>query len=210
VSSRLIPFVGWALLASACTRPSREASAQFASERLVSAPSHIASLSSDRGAPGLSGEIRFGGPLGRSALYLKFPSEWRTRGVPQQAFLTLAARDSSASTDAPVGLEAWRISADWEAPALKYWSDKPSLAPPYASTTITPSPIEDLRIDVTELLRFAARNPERDFGIALIASGSAGPGRRFSTGLAGGHAPQLELYFSSPVAVTSDAPRKPR
>ncbi|HEY0464131.1 MAG TPA: DNRLRE domain-containing protein, partial [Polyangiaceae bacterium] len=152
-------------------------------------------VSSDRAAAGLASEIRFGGPLGRSALYLKFPSDWRTRGIPRQAFLVLSARAGSASSDLPVTLEAWRISADWQPGTLRRWSDKPSLAPPYARTRISASPAQDLRIDVTELVRFAAHNPERDFGIALIASGSEGPAASFSSGLAGGRAPRLELYL---------------
>jgi hypothetical protein len=188
-------FVALALGASSCARSSRQSAAQLARERLVSAPSCIATLTADRAPPGLSGEVRFGGPRGRSALYLKFPNEWRARGIPQQAFLTLSARAGSASADAPVTLEAWRISADWQAQTLLRWSDKPSLAPPYARTKITTSPAHDLRIDVTELVRFAAQNPERDFGIAVIASGSEGPGASFNTGLAGGSSPQLELYL---------------
>ena len=184
-----------ALHASACARPNRESAAQLARERVVSTPSSIAFVSANRSRPGLGSEIRFGGPLGRSALYLKFPSEWRARGVPQHAFLTLAAREGSASGGPPITLEAWRINADWQPAALLHWSDKPSLAPPYARARITPSSVQDLRIDVTELVRFAAQNPERDFGIAVVASGNEGPGACFSTGLAGGAAPRLELYL---------------
>ncbi len=184
-----------ALCSGACARASRESSAQLARERLVSSPSSIATLSSERAVAGLSGEIRFGGPLGRSALYLKFPSEWRSRGLPQQAFLTLSARESNPSPDAPMTLEAWRISADWQPRTLQHWSDKPSLAPPYARIELGASPSQELRIDVSELVRFAAQNPERDFGIAVIASGSEGLGASFDSGLAGGQAPRLELYF---------------
>jgi hypothetical protein len=189
-----VTLVAIALGSSACTRPGRESAAQVARERLVSGPSSIAYVSPDSDAPGSSGEICFGGPRGRSALYLKFPSEWRTHGIPAKALLRLSAHESSASSDVPVTLEAWRISADWQ-PRTLSWSDKPSLAPPYVRTRITSSPAQDLRIDISELVRFAAQNPECDFGIAVIASGSEGPGATFSTGLAGGRAPRLELYF---------------
>ncbi len=194
-SWRALAIVAAGLGASACARPSREPTAQLARERLVRSPSSIACVSTDRSASGLSSEIRFGGPLGRSALYLKFASEWRAHGIPKQAFLTLSAREGSAGAGAPVTIEAWRISADWQPRLLQHWSDKPSLAPPYARARITPSSARDLRIDVSELVRFAAENPERDFGIALIASGSDGPGATFSSGLAGGRAPRLELYL---------------
>lgn len=185
--------VAWA--SCACARPKRDSGAALARERLVSWPSSIAYVSSDRALAGLPGEIRFGGPLGRSALYLKFPSEWRTRGAPQRAFVTLSAREGSASPDLPVTLEAWRISVDWQPRTLRRWSDKPSLAPPFARVRGSASSVQDLRIDVTELVRFAAQNPERDFGIAIIASGSEGPGETFSSGLDGGRAPRLELYL---------------
>jgi len=195
MNTRSVIAIGLSLASSACARADRGARAELARERLVSAPSSIAFVSSDRVANGLSGEIRFGGPLGRSALYLKFPNDWRARGIPRQAFLTLSAREGSAINDAPLTLEAWRVSADWQPEALRHWSDKPSLAPPYARTRFSASPAQDLRIDVSELLRFAAQNPEREFGIAVIASSSEGPAATFSTGLAGGRAPRLELYL---------------
>ena len=193
-SWRPVTLVAIALGSSACARPGRESAAQVARVRLVSAPSSIAYVSPASDAPGLSGEICFGGPLGRSALYLKFANEWRKQGVPSEAFLTLFAHEGSASSDAPVTLEAWRISADWQPRTLR-WSEKPSLAPPYARTRIKSSPAQDLRLDISELVRFAAQNPERDFGIAIIASGSEGPGVTFSSGLAAGRAPRLELYL---------------
>jgi hypothetical protein len=185
---------------SNCTRSTANTSAALAPtskhvERLVSSPSSIAFVSSARAQSGLDDEIRFGGPQGRSALFLKFPREWRARGIPQQAFLTLTAREGSAVSNSPLTLEAWRVSADWHARHLRRWSEKPSLAPPYARTSSTSSPARELRIDVTELVRFAAENPERDFGRAIIASGSDGPGASFDSGFAGGRAPRLEIYL---------------
>jgi hypothetical protein len=192
---RSIALLALALGSSGCARPNREPGAALARARLVSLPSSIAQVSSAQRSDGLGGEIRFGGPLGRSALYLKFRGEWRTHGVPVQAFLTLSPRAASASSDIPLTLEAWRISADWQPAALQCWSDKPSLAPPYARVKVTASPSRELRIDVSELVRFAAQNPERDFGIAVIGSGSEGPGQSFSSGLSGGQAPRLEVYL---------------
>jgi hypothetical protein len=195
VSSRRALLLLFALASSACARRRGESAAPNTFERQVSSPSQIAALSSAHAAFGLNGEIRFGGALGRSALYLKFPSEWRARGIPLKAFLTLAPREGSASNGGPVTLEAWRIAADWQPQALQRWSDKPILGPPYARARLDATPTQDLRLDITELVRFAAQNPERDFGIAVIASGSNGPGQSFSTGLAGGQAPRLELYL---------------
>jgi len=187
-------IVALTIASSACSRATRSSAARVAPLRMVCAPSGMAYVSTAGDASGLKGDLRFGGPLGRSAVYLKFSAEWRARGIPEQAFLTLFARESSASTDAPVTLEVWRINADWQPRTLRHWSAKPSLAPPYARTRVTASPAQDVRIDVTELVRFAAQNPERDFGIGVISSGGEGPGVSFSSGLAGGLAPRLELY----------------
>lgn len=197
---RVVTLFTLALLSSSCAHPKFELSKKPVRQRIVSSPSSIAFLSSDRERSGLSGEIRFGGPLGRSALYLKFPNEWRSsvrtaEGNPRQAFLTLSPREGSAVSDSPLTLEAWRVSADWQPNQLQRWSAKPSLAPPYARAIVTSSPARELRIDVTELVRFAAENPERDFGIAVIASGSDGPGATFSSGFADGIAPHLEVYL---------------
>ncbi len=192
---RNIALLVLALGVSHCARAQRAPNAARARERWVSGPSSIAQVSSAHRADGMNDEIRFGGPLGRSALYLKFPSEWRTHGSVVQAFLVLSPREASPSSDIPLPLEAWRISANWQPQTLQRWSDKPSLAPPYARMTATASPSRELRIDVTDLLRFAAQNPERDFGIAVVGSGSEGPAQSFSSGLGGGKAPRLELYL---------------
>jgi len=191
----LIALAAVAFVSSSCSHSSHGEDAAFLRERLVSNPSRIAFLASDRARAGLGGEIRFGGPLGRSALYLKFPTAWRTRGIPRRAFLTLSPREGATNGDETLTVEAWRIAADWQAARLQHWRDKPSLAPPYARRKLSPGPARELRIDVTELVRFAAENPERDFGMAVIASGSDGPGATFSTGFAGGLAPRLELYL---------------
>ncbi|HEX2673980.1 MAG TPA: DNRLRE domain-containing protein [Polyangiaceae bacterium] len=194
-SRRSLTLLALALVSGGCAHPKPAPSQQLGGQRVVSSPSGIAFVSSDRDVSGLSGEIRFGGPQGRSALYLKFPTDWRSLGTPRQAFLSLSPREGSAVSDSPLTLEAWRVSADWQPHQLRRWSEKPSLAPPYARTTVTSSPARELRLDVTELIRFAAENPERDYGIAVIASGSDGPGATFSSGFAGGSSPRLELYL---------------
>ena len=193
--SRECLILALALAASSCARRTPDHASRLAATRIVNSPSSIAYVSTDREVSSSSGEFRFGGPLGRSALYLKFPREWQAHGIPVQAFLTLFAREGSASTNTPVTLEVWRVSAEWQPRTLQHWSAKPGLAPPYARARVTASPAQELRIDITNLMRFAAQNPERDFGIGVIASGSEGPGLSFSSGLAGGLAPRLELYL---------------
>ena len=185
-----------ALLLCACSTPHYEAANHPQSTRLVVPPSAIAALSSDDETLGLPGEVCFGSVFGRSALYLRFPNDWRGQGVPVQAAIALAAREGAAIDGGSVTLEAWRVSATWQADALRAWSDQPALAPPHAELTFTPAAVRDVRIDVTELLRFAAKNPERDFGIALLSDGGSGHGASFATGMSGGMAPRLELLFA--------------
>ncbi|HEY4103459.1 MAG TPA: hypothetical protein VGM44_06190 [Polyangiaceae bacterium] len=165
-----------------------------ASERWVATPTSLAVLSQSGELDGVPGALTFGGASGRSALYLQFPNEWRQRGAPLAAFLALEPREDAANDAESVRVEAWRVRAPWRASALHTWSDKPELAPPYARSVASSSPPKQLRIDVTELLRFAAKNPELDHGVALIASGGAGAGVTFATGMDGGAAPRLEVY----------------
>ena len=187
----------WVLFASAfwlsaCAKPSTLKSPSGA--RRVTTPNGMASLCSDHETTGLPAEIRFGGSFGRSALYLKFPPESRAHASTLRAFVALSPRAGAPRNDSSVTIEAWRISSEWQPSELHSWSDKPNLAPPYASTAIGSAPAGDFRIEVTELARFAAQHPERDFGIALLASGGSGHGVSFATGIAGGAAPRLEIY----------------
>jgi hypothetical protein len=161
----------------------------------VNTPSSIAALSSSGATLGLAADVCFGGPLGRSALYLKFASDWREQGTLWQAFIALSPLEGAAVDAEPITVEAWRVNSAWQPDALHVWSDKPALAPPHVSASVSTSPARELRIDVTELVRFAAQNPDRDFGIALIASGGSGHGSSFATGISGGRAPRLEIQF---------------
>ena len=184
-----------ALCLSACTTPSYEAANHPRSTRLVVTPTAIATLSADHQTRGLPAEISFGSAFGRSALYLQFAGDWRRLGTPQQATLALSASEGAPIDDAPVTLEAWRVNGAWQPDELQHWSDQPALAPPHATLTFHATSAQDARIDVSELLRFAAQNPERDFGIALLAGGGSGHGASFATGMSGGNTPRLELQF---------------
>jgi hypothetical protein len=183
------------LLAGACGARASYDPIPETSERVVETPSALAVLAQGTAFSGLPAEITFGDPRGRSALFLQFPAEWRTHGAPHQAYLALEPLAGEATEAEPVRVEAWRVRSGWLAKDLQRWSDKPELAPPYASATTSSSPARSLRIDVTALLRFAADNPELDQGIALIGWSGRGHGASFTTGIAGGGAPRLEVYL---------------
>ena len=182
-----------ALSLSACAPSAREPALATAT-RFVATPSRIAALSQDNAEPGLPAQISFDGARGRSALYLKFTADFRVHGAPLQAFIALSPLDDAPLDGAPVEIEAWRISSAWQPEQLVTWSDKPPLAPPYARAELSSASRGAQRIDVTELVRFAARNPGLDFGIALLGRGGSGHGATFATGSHGGVAPRLEVY----------------
>jgi hypothetical protein len=184
-----------ALVSSGCGPRRVDAALPPNSLRWALSPSAIASLSSDHDTLGVPAEIRLGDPLGRSALYLKFPNDWRQQGRILQAFLTLTPSDGAVSDDSPISVEAWRIKSDWQPAQLHAWSDKPELGPPYARCDVPSTPPRALRIDVSELVRFAASDPQRDFGLALLSRGGQGRGMAFASGMSGGHAPELDVYL---------------
>jgi hypothetical protein len=181
-------------LAEACSNRAGPTAIPDASERLVATPSGLAVLCESRSQVGVPGDITFGDPSGRSALYLQFPPEWRARGAPRKGFLVLEPRSGQMPDPEPVRVEVWRVRSRWQPNALHAWSDKPELAPPYATAVISSSPARTLRVDITDLLRFAANNPDLDEGLALIARSGTGHGASFSTGMSGGVAPRLEVY----------------
>jgi hypothetical protein len=180
---------------SACGAPSGAFDAiPDASQRLVATPSSVAVLSQAHTTTGLPSEVTFGDASGRSALYLEFSPEWRAHGAPLKGFVALEPRLGEARDAEPVTVEVWRVRSAWQPRSLHTWSDKPELGPPFARAVISSSPAHGLRIDITELLRFAADNPAIDHGIALIARGGSGHGASFATGIGGGSAPRLEVY----------------
>ncbi len=188
-------FVFFAVVSSGCGPRRITAALPPSRLRWVLSPSAIASLSSDHDTLGVPAEIRLGDPLGRSALYLKFPNDWSQHGLIRQAFLTLTPSDGAVSDDSPISVEAWRVKSDWQPEQLHAWSDKPELGPPYARCDIPSTPPRALRIDVSELVRFAASDPQRDFGLALLSRGGEGRGLAFTSGMSGGNAPELDVYL---------------
>ena len=177
---------------AACA-PSQHGVTLAGATRWVAGPSHIAVLSQEPAAPGVPSQVTFGGAHGRSALFLRFPSQLLAH-APLKAFIVLAPYEGAAIDGTKVTIEAWHISSAWQPEQLAVWSDKPALAPPYARAALgSSSPLEQ-RIDVSELIEFAVRNPDLDFGIALLGRGGSGHGASFATGMAGGAAPRLEVY----------------
>jgi hypothetical protein len=195
VATRLTLLASGALLLDACgARAASVNTVPDTSERVVATPSQIAVLSQGHATTGVPGDVTFGDASGRSALYLEFPPEWRAHGAPLEGFIALEPRDGETPDAEPVTIEVWRIRSAWEPNALHAWSDKPELGPPVAHAVISSAPGRTLRIDVSELLCFAANHPALAHGMAVLARGGSGHGASFATGMSGGSAPRLEVY----------------
>ena len=165
-----------------------------ASQRLVLTPSALAVLSDSQATQGAPGAVAFGDASGPSALYLDFSKDWQRLGVPLAAFLALDAREGAVLDKTPITIEVWSVRSAWQPSELRAWSDKPTLAPPFARITLSTSASQPLRVDVTPLLRFMVQNPTLDHGFALLARSGTGHGASFATGMSGGRAPRLEIY----------------
>jgi hypothetical protein len=71
--------------------------------------------------------------------------------------------------------------------------------------SISATPAQPLRRDVTELVRQWAEHRERFHGLAVLASGD-GPGHAcFTTGLTWGRGPRIEAYLLPPKKKSGDA-----
>jgi hypothetical protein len=126
------------------------------------------------------------------ALYMRFPASWRGNRV-RTAFLLLEPR-AAALTGSDVLLEVGCVRQDWRGSALA-WNEQPGLVAPFSRGIARAAPPLPVRVDVTELVRFWAAHPERDFGLGVRANGTSELGVALATGLDGGMAPRLDVYL---------------
>jgi len=112
----------------------------------------------------------------------------------ESAFLLLDPMPDTPVSARDVRVDAWRVEGPWSEQTLT-WLRQPPLSRPHSRGIARSGPPAVLRIDVTELARAARTGTRRYFGIALRSSDTGAVGARFSTGIAGGHAPRLELYY---------------
>ncbi len=163
------------------------------SQRLRLGPSRIAVAASSY-SPGLAASVT----LGRSAddptaLYLKFDLDPKRRPIAA-AFLLLDPQGGTAR-GGDLTLEVSRAANAWSAPAFA-WDDQPGFAAPTAQGLASASAVSEIRVDVTEVARFLAQYPDKDFGVAVRAEQETEVGLTLATGVDGGRAPSLDVYFS--------------
>lgn len=165
------------------------------SQRLVLEPIEMAVVEGRAREPGeLPAAITFGSSASTTAtLYLRFPHVWRDRPRVEAAFVILEPMAATFGSSDDVDVGAWRVGERWESAALAL-AKQPALLPPRGRGIARSAPPSPLRIDVTALVRYLAKNPANDHGIALRASPGDSAGASFATGTSGGRSPRLEIY----------------
>jgi hypothetical protein len=175
-------------LAARCVPFSAAPVASTAKRRFAS-PSRVAI--GDGGVPREPGPSAVLGTHPDETLYLDFPPIWRGARI-SAAFLVLTPTPASLPGD-DVLLEVLRVRAPWTT-AVPTRGHPTRLALPRALGIARSFPDLPVRIDVTALVRYLARNPAPSHGIALRATHPDPPGIALSTGLAGTIPPRLEIY----------------
>lgn len=161
--------------------------------RAVLEPTRLAVVSAQIEPGALPTVVTFGSHArGATRLLLEFRDSLQLREV-EAAFLLLDPASGVARGNEDVTVEAFRLADAWDDAALS-WVRAPRRLLPSATGIARPSPPTPLRIDVTNIVRYLAAHPEAHRGLLLSAGAGAGAGVSFSTGIAGGQGPRLELY----------------
>jgi len=187
---------GYECLANRCV-PAGGEPVPAGSRRIVTEAARVAVVSS-RAHPRagkLPTAVVFGSRAeGSVGLYLDFEPTW-LRGRPiESAFVLLDPMPGTPVGARDVRVEAWRVERAWDERSLT-WLQQPPLGRPHSQGIARSAPPSVLRIDVTALAR-AIRNGTRSYhGIALRSHDTGGVGASFSTGIGGGGAPRLEIYY---------------
>ncbi len=188
---------GYECLANRCT-PRGGDPVRTDATRVVLEPTSIAAVAATPAAP-LGGHVTFGSAGdGAAALYLSFPPAWSSWRRIESAFLLLQPSPATRAGPEDVSVVAWRIREEW-APETVSWRDQPDVSHPTARGIARVAPPVTLRIDVTDIVRHAQREPRGHRGIAVKASAGDGHGATFATGTTSGGGPRLELYVHAPV-----------
>lgn len=186
---------GYECLANRCV-PAGGEPVPAGGHRVVVEPSRMALVSSGTQprADRLPTAVVFGSRAeGAVGLYLDFEPAWPASRI-DSAFLLLDPMPGTPVSPRDVRVDAWRIEAPWDEHGLT-WLRQPPLGRPHSRGIARSGPPSVLRIDVTALARAVQSGARRYHGIALRSRDTGAVGASFSTGIAGGRPPRLELYY---------------
>lgn len=164
------------------------------SSRSIARVMEMAVIASDlEYSGGLPAAVSFGARrTGTVELLLRFEPIWLRSARIEQAFLLLDPLPRARTSAANVSVDIWRVEEAWSKTELS-WLAQPDLGHPKAEG-IASANHAPLRVDVTQLVRFLKRFPEKDHGLAIRAAGHDAAGVSYATGVGGGRAPRIEVY----------------
>jgi hypothetical protein len=131
---------------------------------------------------------------GSVGLYLDFEPAWPKGRRIESAFVLLDPMPGTPVGSRDVRVDAWRVKGAWDEQSLT-WLRQPPLGRPHSQGIARSAPPSVLRIDVTALARAVHDGTRSYHGIALRSRDIGSVGASFSTGIGGGQAPRLEIYY---------------
>ncbi len=185
---------GQECLASTCVPQEGGEPVSPESQRVVLTPARWL-VTSQRGLAGQPPAVHLGGPADEELL-LDFSVAGAVPGGArrlERAFLILAPLPGGAASPELVNVTAARLTEPWDSRGASRWGGAPRRGHPLSaglSRTALP-----LRVDVTALVQRWLDNPRSSHGVVVAASSSHGLPHAYATGLGGGAAPRLELYY---------------
>jgi hypothetical protein len=150
--------------------------------RILLPPRYLAILASRGRAAG-----------GSLVVLLRFVASWRDDAEVVSAFLLLDPLSGAPPARSSTPIEIARILEPWSSETAS-WGRQPRLGLPEVSAIVVGRPIAPLRVDVTSIVRGWPKRARSEHGIALLAEGNDPFGAVYSTGIAGGAGPRLEVY----------------
>ena len=173
-----------------CIQPSAEVVA-LESKRIVLSPTALTVVDRSGGSD-VEAVVALGtSRRGETRVLLQFEAGFGPEVEVQRAFLVLHGEQSALGPSSEVVLEAAPILSAWS-PASTSWGRQPSLGLPTASLRLSRANKAPLRFDVTESLR-SVRN--RQYGLAIVGTGSDPIGVRVDLGAGAPRGPRLEVFI---------------
>ncbi|MBX3182298.1 MAG: hypothetical protein KIT72_09410 [Polyangiaceae bacterium] len=194
---------GQECLASTCVPEGGEPVAAE-SQRLVLTPGRWL-VTSHRGLAGQPQAVHLGGAADEELL-LDFAVAGAVPGGArrlERAFLILTLLPGGAASPELVEVSVARLVEPWPRGAAGRSAPRRG-HPISAGLSRTSLP---LRVDVTALVQRWLDNPHSSHGVVVASSSSQGLPHAYATGLGGGAAPQLELYFHTEISAAHERRR---
>ena len=112
----------------------------------------------------------------------------------QRAVISLDPMPQCVRRPGRIEIEVAHVLSPWRSSQLTA-GNQPKLGLPMRLAETSATPAKPLRIDVTEIVQAWKEHRKRYHGVALSASGESDSGACYTTGLAYGVGPRLDLYF---------------